>query len=181
VERSERRGQDPEGGGNDDEFATGNGRNEVVVHNCTDARLRVRASIQLNTIPGRVVAPLNLAYAEGSCLECKTLAVALQVDLYSGERAREVRPENYAIAINTTCTRCVTVARAIQYVQPVEDPRDVAKDISDTVEALDEELRAIQSDPSVSLSEAELRLNAVLERFKALGGTLGEQRDEHDD
>src|SRR5438034_457834 len=94
VERTERRGRDDDGEGNDDQFATGNGRNEVVVHNCTDFRLRVRASIQLNTIPGRVVAPLNLAYAEGSCIECSTLAVALQVDLYSGERARDVRPEN---------------------------------------------------------------------------------------
>ncbi|HEV7665243.1 MAG TPA: hypothetical protein VGQ62_17055 [Chloroflexota bacterium] len=181
VQRSERRGSDDQGDGNADEFGSGNGHNEVVLHNCTDSRLRVMASIQLNTIPGRVVAPVNMAYAEGSCLECQTLAVALQIDLYNGARANEVRPENYAFAINTNCTRCMTVARAIQYAQPVDDPHDVPGDVAETVDALDRELRSIQRDPNLGLAEAETRLNAVIQRFNALGGSLGEQRDERDD
>jgi hypothetical protein len=181
VRRSYRRGYDEEGEGNNNEFATGNGRNEVIVHNCADSRLRVRASIQLNTIPGRKVAPLNLAYAEGSCRECQTLAVALQIDLYSGERANDVQPENYAVAINNGCTHCVTVARAVQYVQPVDDPREISQEIQDTVAELDHELRSVQGDPNIGLLEAEARLNAVLARFAALGGTLGDQREEHDD
>ena len=92
-----------------------------------------------------------------------------------------MQPQNYAVAINNVCTGCVTVARAIQYAQAVEDPRDVAREISDTVDALDNELTSIQTDPSVTLPEAEARLNAVMERFTALGGTLGDQRDERDD
>jgi hypothetical protein len=181
VQRSERRGEDEDGVGDRDEFRTGNGTNEVVVHNCTDNRLRVRAAIQLNTIPGRVVTPLNEAYAEGSCLHCQTLAVALQIDLYSAERATDIEPGNFAVAINTGCTGCVTVARAIQYVQGVDEPGDVSEDISSTVNALSNELTAIQSDPSVTLPEAESRLNAVIARFNALGGSLLEQRDERDD
>jgi hypothetical protein len=181
VQRSERRGEDEDGVGDRDEFRTGNGTNEVVVHNCTDNRLRVRAAIQLNTIPGRVVTPLNEAYAEGSCLHCQTLAVALQIDLYSAERATDIEPGNFAVAINTGCTGCVTVARAIQYVQGVDEPGDVSEEISSTVNALSNELTAIQSDPSVTLPEAESRLNAVIARFNALGGSLLEQRDERDD
>ena len=181
VGRSERHGSDDDGQGDDDEFRTGNGRNQVIVHNCTDNRLRVRAAIQLNTIPGRVVKPLNLAYAEGSCASCQTLAVALQIDLYSAEHATDIEPQNFAIALNTACTGCVTVSRAVQFVQGVDEPNDVSEDISDTVDALDDELTSIQSDPTITLPEAESRLNAVLFRFAALGGTLGDQRQERDD
>jgi hypothetical protein len=182
VRRSDIRGQDLNGEGDADENATGNGRNEVILHNCTNNQLRVRASIQLNTIPGRIVKPLNEAYAEGSCVSCQTLSVALQVNLYSGERANDVEPENIALALNTSCTGCFTVARAIQYVQPVDDPQDVPDDVAQTVDRLDDELRSIQSDPDITLADAEARLNAVLVSFNQLGGSLAQQRDErHDD
>lgn len=181
VQRSERHGDDEDGVGDQDEFRTGNGRNDVIVHNCTDERLRVRAAIQLNTIPGHVVTPLNEAFAESSCVHCQTLAVALQIDLYSAERANDVEPGNFAVAINSNCTGCVTVARAIQYVQGVDEPRDVSEDISTTVNDLANELAAIQSNPSITLPEAESRLNAVIVRFNALGGSLGDQREERDD
>jgi hypothetical protein len=49
------------------------------------------------------------------------------------------------------------------------------------VSALANELAAIQSDPSVTLTQAESRLNAVITRFNALGGSLGDQREERDD
>jgi hypothetical protein len=181
VQRSEHHGDDEDGVGDQDEFRSGNGHNEVIVHNCTDERLRVRAAIQLNTIPGQVVTPLNEAFAESSCVHCQTLAVALQIDLYSAERANDVEPGNFAVAINSNCTGCVTVARAIQYVQGVDEPRDVSEDISTTVNDLANELAAIQSNPSITLPEAESRLNAVIVRFNALGGSLGDQREERDD
>jgi hypothetical protein len=185
VQRSERHGEDTPGDqsqGRADEFRTGNGKNEVYVHNCTDNRLRVRAAIQLNTIRGKTVDPLNVAYAESTCNEpCQTLAVALQIDLYSRDRATDVQPENYAVAINNRCNGCRTVAHAAQYVQGVDDPREVSSDLSDRVEALSNELTAIQSDPTVTLPEAESRLNAVIARFNELGGTLREQRDERSD
>jgi hypothetical protein len=181
VQRSERHGDDEDGRSDHDEFRTGNGTNAAIVHNCTDNRLRVRAAIQLDTIPGHVVDPLNEAYAEGSCTGCSTLAVALQIALYSSERADDIEPQNFAVAINTGCTGCITIAKAIQYVQGEDDPRDVSQDISDDVEALDEELSAIQSDPSLSIQDAEARIDNVIARFQTLGGTLNQQRDEHDD
>ena len=177
VQRSEPH-RDDNGIGNDEGLRTGNGRNEVIVHNCTDNRLRVRAAIQLNTIRGRVVHPLNEAFAEGSCLQCQTLTVALQIDLYLAEKANDIEPQNFAIAINSQCTRCVTVARAIQFVHAEDDPRDVAENIDASVDALDKELTAIQTDRSVTLAEAESRLNAVIARFNALGGSLNDQRAE---
>ena len=183
VQRSERRGddQDNEGGQDRDEFRTGNGRNVILLHNCTDNQLRVRGNIQLNTIPGRHVDPLNEAYAEGTCTNCQTFAVALQVDLYSGERATEVAPQNQAVAVNTRCTGCRTVALAIQYVQPVDDPNEVPEDVADTLNQLEQELNAVQQDPGISLADAEARLSSIVQRFGALGGSLGQQRDEKND
>ena len=183
VHREERRGDDEDNQpGNDrDEFHTGNGRNLMVIHNCTDSQLRVRANIQVNTIPGRRVEPLNEAYAEGTCTSCQTLAIALQINLYSAERATTVAPQNYAFAINTSCTGCLTVSRAIQYNQPVDDPHNVPDDVADTVNQLEAELNSVQQDPDIALPDAEARLNDVLQRFVALGGTLGDQRDEKDD
>jgi hypothetical protein len=110
------------------------------------------------------------------------LSVALQVNLYSGERGRDVEPENIALALNTSCNGCFTVARAIQYNQPVDDPQDVPEDVAQTVDRLDDELRSIQRDPDITLPDAEARLNAVLTSFNQLGGSLGQQREErHDD
>ena len=181
VQRSDRNGWDENGRDNHNEFETGNGTNSAIVHNCTDNRLRVRASIQLNTIPGQVVDPLNQAYAESTCTGCSTLAVALQIDLYSSDRAVDIQPQNYAVAVNTACTGCVTVADAYQYVEGEQDPREVSRDISDTIDQLGDELAAIQNDPTVTLPVAEARINNVIARFETLGGTLNQQRDEHDD
>jgi len=81
----------------------------------------------------------------------------LQIDLYSGTRANDVEPENYAIAINTECPGCTTVARAIQYVQPVDDPDNVPNDVQRTVDQLDRSCApssAIRTSPSPTPSHA---------------------------
>jgi hypothetical protein len=181
VQRSERHGDDQDRGYAANELETGNGHQEVVVHNCTDSRLRVHAAIQLNTIPGRIVDPLNLAYAEGSCVQCSTFAVALQINLYRQDHARDVEPQNYAVSLNTGCTGCITVARAYQYNQGVDDPHEVSRDIYDRMDELSDELTAIQTDPSITEPDAESRIDAVVQGFTQLGGSLGDQRDERDD
>jgi hypothetical protein len=49
-------------------------------------------------------------------------------------------------------------------VQPVEDPRDVSEQISETVNELDRKLRSIQQDESISLRDAEVLRQAQDER-----------------
>ena len=46
-----------------------------------DGRLRIRGGIQLNHIPGPTVGPVNLADASSSCVDCQTIAVAMQINL----------------------------------------------------------------------------------------------------
>ena len=91
-------------------------------------------------------------------------------------------PENSAIAVNYKCTRCKTVARAIQYVRQVDDPRETPDDVRDMVDRLDRELRRLNAEQRrLTADEAEARINSVIERFSTMAqGQLGDRRDEDD-
>jgi hypothetical protein len=160
-----------------DEGGGGGARNLVQIQNRTDGRLRVRGNIQLNRILAPSVEPVNLALALGSCTDCQTFAVALQLDLIS-RTASQIAPQNAAVAVNVDCTRCVTVARAFQYVYQVDDPTQVPGETSELIRAMDHELQAIHSDGNVTLSDAEARINAVIAQFTTLAESLDDKRAE---
>src|SRR5438067_6493013 len=90
------------------------GANIVVVTNRSDSAMRVRGNVDVNHIPGSTASPLNYAGAVASCTDCQTYAIALQIDLISKD-ATVIEPKNQAIALNVQCTRCRTVAQAIQF------------------------------------------------------------------
>lgn len=161
----------------DESGGGGGGKNIVKFLNRVDNRLRVRGNIQLNRIPAPTVEPVNLALSSGSCTDCQTLTVALQINLYQ-RGAPKVAPQNAAVAVNYECTRCYTVARALQYVLPVDDPTQVPPDVSRLIRELDRELKAIQTDRNLQLVEAENRISAVVAQFQQLAQSLNEQRDE---
>jgi putative peptide zinc metalloprotease protein len=150
-----------------------------IVHlvNRVDGRLRVKGRVELNRIHGPRVTPVNRAVAFGSCTDCQTLAVALQLNLYR-RGAPIAAPENLAAAVNFQCTRCVTVARALQYVIPVDDPTTTPPEARALIQALNRELVAIQSDRAVTLAEAEQRIDAVIARFVGFSEHLLQARDE---
>ena len=60
-------------------------------------------------------------------------------------------------------------------------PREVSHDISEIIERLSEELTSIQHDPSTTLGQPESRLNNVILRFNALGGSFVDRREERED
>jgi hypothetical protein len=160
-----------------EEHTGGGGRNVVTIVNRVDSRLSVRGNIQLNRVPGPSAGPVNLAEGYSSCTDCQTLGVALQINLVSRAASRVV-PQNAAVAVNMQCTRCVTVARALQYVYSVEDPLQVPPEAYQLIRAMDRELTAIQADRTIRLPEAEARINAVIARFSTLAESLNDQRDE---
>ncbi len=161
----------------------GGGRNLVQVKNKTDGRLRIRGNIQLNRIRGERVQPENVAIAYNqACVDCQSIAVALQVNLIS-RSASYVAPQNLAVALNEgdeqqRCVRCTAVARAIQYVYSVDDSTEVPEDARALIWELDRELRRIHSDRDVKLPEAEARVNAVIARFRTVAQLILEYRDE---
>jgi putative peptide zinc metalloprotease protein len=153
-------------------------KNVVSIVNKTAGRLKIVSRIQLNRIHGDVVTPVNAAVAVGqSCTGCQTIAVALQLDLYV-QGAHNVSPENYAIALNVQCTQCITIAHAIQYALPVTDPEDdvndgtQAKDAKKILHDMQKELDAIAQDKSVTVDQAEQRVEAVLAEFRDLANSM---------
>jgi len=148
----------------------------VVIENRVDGRLTTRGQVQLNRIPGPTVGPANVASANTSCVDCQSLAVALQINLIS-RTASSITPENAATAANVGCTRCYTVARALQYVIQVDDPTQVPPEVSRLIQTMNQELTEIQADPAIGLDEAEARINAVLAQFVDLAQHLTDRRD----
>lgn len=153
------------------------GKNLVQATNRVDGRLHVAGQVQLNRIPGPTAEPYNLARAYASCTGCQTLAVALQVNLI-GQTPTFVSPKNAAVALNYECTGCHTRARAFQYVLQVDDPTQTPPRVQQLVARMNQELNAIQADQSVTLPEAEARVNAVVAEFQDLAFSLNDQRDE---
>ena len=151
-----------------EEFPPGGPRNEVRIENDENMRFKARASIRLHRIENDDVNPVNVAFAQGRCTDCQTVAVAVQIVFYR-RGASSVRPENIALASNVGCTRCVTVARAIQYVIPVDDPKsDVPPEIARLVKDMDRELRFLSSVKTwdqMTSEDAQARIQHVLDQY----------------
>ncbi len=157
----------------------GGPHNVVKVINKNDNRLRVRGKIQLGRIPGPDAEPENDAEAYGSCTNCATFAVALQIDLIS-RTAGVIIPKNTAVAVNVQCSHCTTVARALQYVIQVDDPTQTPDNVKSLISEMQQELKAA-ADNDTTVDQAEARINAVIAQFNDLGQSLLSQRDEKTD
>jgi putative peptide zinc metalloprotease protein len=72
-------------------------------------------AFSIRRVAGEVVDNQNMAVAYASCVECQTVAIALQIVLVEGSPDR-VTPTNLAIALNEECAACTTVALAYQFV-----------------------------------------------------------------
>jgi len=106
--------------------------------------------------------------------------VALQIDLIS-RTATEITPQNAAVALNERCTRCTTVATALQYVIPVDDPTEVPDDVKDLIKTMDREMKSIEHAQNATPATAGARIDGVVNQFSELAGSLYQQRDEKDD
>jgi hypothetical protein len=154
------------------------GWNVIRVQNKRDGRMRVRGNVELNHVRGDTATPVNYAEAVSSCTDCASFSIALQLNLVQ-RGAPTVAPWNRAVAANVECTRCVTMARAVQFVIAVDDPDDVPKDVDDLIKDLDKALRRIAQDGrhgDLTAAAAHARISEVIERFHYLATEL---LDEH--
>lgn len=155
--------------------AVGGPSNIVIAVNHTDGRLAIRSNVQLAREPGPIAAPKNLALATASCADCQTIAVAIQLDFATFD-AHYVAPQNAAVATNEACTHCTTVALAYQVFLQVDDPNATAAGIADDIRSLDAELRAISTDPNITLADAEARIASAVDRFWTFAVAIDAQR-----
>jgi hypothetical protein len=164
----------------DEGHDSGGPKNVVKVINKNDNRLRVKGKIQLNHVPGSDAEPENDALAYGSCTDCSTFAIALQIDLIS-RTATTIAPKNTAIALNVQCSHCTTVARAVQYVVQVDDPTQTPDNVKSLIQQMQQELNNAAHDKDATVDQVESRINAVIGQFNDLGQSLYSQRDEKTD
>jgi hypothetical protein len=180
-EHTERTAED----GYEEHLDRANKHNIVRVKNTENGRLLVRSSVVLDRVGGKIVDPRNEAWAESSCTDCQTVAVALQVVVYK-PGAPTATPLNLAVALNVECTRCVTVALAYQYVIPVgrdgdEGPTKVPFRVRQLIRELDRELNYFEQFTNVRQIdpiEAEKRLVSIIDKYGELKQHLTAMRDE---
>jgi hypothetical protein len=155
--------------------AVGGPSNIVMAVNNTDGLLAIRSNVQVMQEPGKIAAPQNFAFATASCVDCQTIAVALQLN-FASTGARFISPQNVAVASNASCTGCTTIALAYQVFFTVDDPTTTPDGVREVMRDLDAELLAVSTDPNITVGDAETRIAAVIERFWAFATAIDEQR-----
>jgi putative peptide zinc metalloprotease protein len=94
----------------------GNGDDNVAVAvNRTDGRDVYAVRLKVVMTDASTVDAGNAAVAAASCTDCRTVAVAIEGVLLSGN-PEVVAPQNVALAINQGCSGCETLAAAYQTV-----------------------------------------------------------------
>jgi hypothetical protein len=165
------------------EFPPGGPVNQVRLVNKKDGAFLARSAISLHRSSTPNVEPKNIAVAEGQCTDCATMAIALQVFLYQ-RGAPNIQPQNIALAVNNACTRCITIARAIQYVIPVDDMGAVPEEIRALMRDMERELKyfaTVKTVGELDPSEANARLTAFTQQHAQLHQYLFDLMDQKSD
>jgi putative peptide zinc metalloprotease protein len=89
------------------------GDNVAVASNTKDGKTVVAISLKIVQTASSNVDPANVAVAAASCTDCETVAIALEGVLVAGDPTT-FDPANVALAINSDCTNCQTLATAYQ-------------------------------------------------------------------
>ena len=89
--------------------------NAAVATNTQDGSLVFRLAFDLQFILGGDLDQSNTAIADASCVGCRTIAVAIQVLIATGDFG-VAAPTNLAVALNEVCPTCETLAYAYQLV-----------------------------------------------------------------
>src|SRR5581483_2930438 len=99
----------------------GGGNNNAVAINTRNGSSVFDIAFSVVRATGDTVANQNIALAYASCTSCKTVAIAFQVVLITGDPST-VTPVNEAVAVNYQCTLCSTMAEAVQFVVSTPGP-----------------------------------------------------------
>jgi hypothetical protein len=89
--------------------------NAAVATNTEDGMFVFRLAFDLQFIQDGVIDQSNKALAYGNCQACRTIAIAIQLLIATGD-FHVVAPTNLAVAMNDRCPSCATLAYAYQLV-----------------------------------------------------------------
>jgi putative peptide zinc metalloprotease protein len=102
------------------------GDNAAVATNTQDGALVFRLAFDLQYILNGGIDQSNTALAYARCEGCRTIAVAIQVLIATGDLGI-IQPTNLAMAVNDRCTSCETLAYAYQLVLALPDLRQLTE------------------------------------------------------
>jgi len=88
--------------------------NVAAAVNTTDGKTVYAISLKITQTGADTIDATNAAVAVASCTDCQTVAIALEGVLVIGEPTN-FDPTNIALAINSGCTSCQTLASAYQH------------------------------------------------------------------
>lgn len=89
--------------------------NVAAAVNTTDGRTVYAISLKIVQTDADTIDATNAAVAVASCADCQTVAIALEGVLVIGDDSN-FEPTNIALALNSGCTNCQTLASAYQYI-----------------------------------------------------------------
>jgi putative peptide zinc metalloprotease protein len=161
--------------------AAGGANNIVQVINHSDSRSRMNGRVQLNQIPGPNAGPKNEAFAYSSCVNCRSVAVAVQINLI-GPAVRNFQPQNMGLAVNYRCPGCATGAFAIQDFIQVADPTQIPSDVRNQVPAINAQIRdfsaTYSTDRSITLADAKAFADGIEAQLQRLVGSVVDMKQD---
>lgn len=164
--------------------------NLALAINTTDDSSLVKFAFDVRRVMNGIVDQTNAAVAVASCENCRTVAVAIQIVIITGE-ANVITPENAAVAINYQCTSCETLASAYQFVFTTNGKVRFDKkawremwEIKTGVQELLEQVEAGEIDLTTFQAELDVlmdRLGVVLSDAVKAGNKDRKNREEEED
>lgn len=112
----------------------------------------------------------NAAVAVGSCQDCRTIAVAIQVVLIFSD-PDVVTTDNLALAMNVECSSCETMALAYQYVLTTGGPVHFTAEGNKAINDILRQISDIGSNEELSLEEIATQIDVLVEELYAIVDT----------
>ena len=136
----------------------------AVAVNTRDGAYVFRFSMSVRPLPGSTVSPGNAAVAAASCTDCETVAISFQVVFATGD-VDTYTPTNLALADNTLCDSCLTIADAAQLVLGTGGPVHLTALGRRTLAEVRSEVEALRASPP-SLDEVQAVVDDAIAKLR---------------
>jgi putative peptide zinc metalloprotease protein len=138
--------------------------NAAVAINTKDDASIFKLAFAIRQVAGDVVDNTNAAVAYSSCARCRTVAIAIQIVLVTGNPST-VTPQNVALAVNENCTLCTTFAGAYQIVLGTNGPVRLTGEGRREIQEILKQIRALKKQ-SLPPDELRARLDDLVGQLK---------------
>jgi putative peptide zinc metalloprotease protein len=140
--------------------------NAAVASNTTDGRNVFALSLKIVQTDASTVDATNAAVAAASCNDCQTVAISLEGVLVIGN-PDTFDPTNIALAINSGCTNCQTLASAYQDVVQYDSRVRITGAGRQEIAAIRQDLQSLRNS-GLDILAIQQRVNDDAGRFLAV-------------